>query len=62
MWYLQVKYYTRKLYSDSYHHDRQFIAEFCAKDMPIYLLNTHGESKNTTTEELLPFAFTKDDM
>lgn len=30
--------------------------------MPVHLLNTHGDSKDTTIEGLLPFAFSGGDM
>ncbi|KAI8098340.1 cytidine deaminase [Gilbertella persicaria] len=36
---------------------RQFISEFCAAEMPVYLLNTNGEYKELTVGQLLPFSF-----
>lgn len=41
---------------------RQVIAEFCAPKMPVYLTNTKGALMETTVEQLLPGAFTKEDL
>ncbi|MER1986109.1 MAG: cytidine deaminase [Solibacillus sp.] len=41
---------------------RQVIAEFCAPDMPVYLTNLNGDVQETTVSELLPGAFTTEDM
>lgn len=41
---------------------RQVLAEFCSSDMPVILANNHDEYRTTTVGELLPFAFTKEDM
>lgn len=41
---------------------RQVIAEFCAKDMPVYLTNLKGDVMETTVEQLLPGAFTPEDL
>ncbi|GKV68050.1 cytidine deaminase [Sporosarcina sp. NCCP-2716] len=41
---------------------RQVISEFCASDMPVYLTNTTGSILETTVGELLPGAFTKEDL
>lgn len=41
---------------------RQVIAEFCAPTMPVYLTNTTGALFETTVEQLLPGAFTKEDL
>ncbi|MGG0667579.1 cytidine deaminase [Sporosarcina koreensis] len=41
---------------------RQVIAEFCDSDMPVYLTNLHGKVKETTVGELLPGAFSKEDL
>jgi len=41
---------------------RQVIAEFCAKDMPVYLTNLKGDVLETTVEKLLPGAFTPEDL
>lgn len=40
---------------------RQVIAEFCAKDMPVYLTNLKGDVLETTVEQLLPGAFSLED-
>ncbi|KAI7864585.1 cytidine deaminase [Spinellus fusiger] len=36
---------------------RQFISEFGPDDLPVYLVNTNGEHKITSLQELLPFMF-----
>ncbi|WP_303970124.1 cytidine deaminase [Sporosarcina ureae] len=41
---------------------RQVIAEFCAPQMPVYLTNLNGDVQETTVEQLLPGAFTKEDL
>lgn len=41
---------------------RQVIAEFCDKDMPVYLTNLKGNVSETTVAELLPGAFTTEDL
>jgi cytidine deaminase len=41
---------------------RQVIAEFCDSDMPVYLTNLNGIVKETTVGELLPGAFSKEDL
>lgn len=41
---------------------RQVLAEFCSADMPVICANSSGEYTGTTLGELLPMAFTKEDM
>jgi cytidine deaminase len=41
---------------------RQVIAEFCDKKMPVYLTNLKGDVLETTVAELLPGAFSKEDL
>ena len=41
---------------------RQVISEFCAPDMPVYLTNLKGDVQETTVAELLPGAFTPEDV
>ncbi|MCM3611293.1 cytidine deaminase [Planococcus sp. MERTA32b] len=41
---------------------RQVLAEFCAPDMPVYLTNLKGDVQDTTISELLPGAFTPEDL
>lgn len=41
---------------------RQVISELFPSNAPIYLGNLKGEVKETTAEELLPYAFEKEDM
>lgn len=41
---------------------RQVIAEFCDANMPVYLTNLQGEVAETTVAELLPGAFSKEDL
>lgn len=41
---------------------RQVISEFCAPDMPVILTNVDGEIKETTVAELLPGAFTPQNL
>ena len=39
---------------------RQVISEIFPKNAPIYMANLKGDVKETTIEELLPFAFSED--
>ncbi|MBS4209075.1 cytidine deaminase [Bacillus sp. FJAT-50079] len=41
---------------------RQVIAELCPKDMKVVLSNGKGETKEITVEQLLPFAFSPEDL
>lgn len=41
---------------------RQVIAELCPKDMKVVLSNLKGDIKELTLEELLPGAFTPEDL
>ena len=41
---------------------RQVISEIFPKNAPIYMANLKGDVKETTIEELLPFAFSSDDL
>ncbi|RKQ32679.1 cytidine deaminase [Oceanobacillus halophilus] len=41
---------------------RQVMSELCPRDMKVILTNLHGLQKETTTEELLPGAFTPEDL
>lgn len=41
---------------------RQVIAEFCTKDMPVFLANMNGDIQKTTVGELLPGAFSPEDV
>ncbi|MFC5604053.1 cytidine deaminase [Sporosarcina koreensis] len=41
---------------------RQVMAEFCDSDMPVYLTNLNGNVQETTVGELLPGAFSKEDL
>ncbi|MFP3918242.1 cytidine deaminase [Lysinibacillus telephonicus] len=41
---------------------RQVISEFCSPDMPVYLTNLKGDLQQTTVGELLPGAFTPEDL
>ncbi|MDW0112288.1 cytidine deaminase [Sporosarcina saromensis] len=41
---------------------RQVIAEFCEGSMPVYLTNLKGDVEETTVEQLLPGAFSKEDL
>lgn len=41
---------------------RQVISELFPKDAPIYMANLKGEVKESTIQELLPFAFSGDDL
>ena len=41
---------------------RQVISELFPKDAPIYLANLKGDVKESNIQELLPFAFSGDDL
>ncbi|QBP40873.1 cytidine deaminase [Paenisporosarcina antarctica] len=41
---------------------RQVIAEFCKPNMPVYLINLKGDIQETTVAELLPGAFSQEDL
>ncbi|MGY3189294.1 cytidine deaminase [Lysinibacillus sp. RS5] len=41
---------------------RQVMMEFCAPSMPVYLTNLKGDVTVTSVGELLPFAFTTEDL
>lgn len=41
---------------------RQVIAEFCDSKMPVLLTNVKGDEKEVTVEQLLPGAFTIEDL
>jgi len=41
---------------------RQVIVEFCEGSMPVYLTNLKGDVLETTVSELLPGAFSKEDL
>ncbi|QFF99474.1 cytidine deaminase [Psychrobacillus glaciei] len=41
---------------------RQVLAEFCDGNMPVYLTNLNGNVLETTVSELLPGAFTTEDL
>ncbi len=41
---------------------RQVLVEFCDKSMPVYLTNLKGNVTKTTVADLLPGAFTTEDM
>ena len=41
---------------------RQVIAEFCEPNMPVYLINLKGDIQETTVAELLPGAFSQEDL
>src|SRR5690606_4872168 len=41
---------------------RQVLAEFCPPDMPVYLTNLKGDVQDTTISELLPGAFSTEDL
>ena len=41
---------------------RQVLSELFPSDAPIYLTNLKGDVKTTNVKELLPFAFTGDDL
>ena len=41
---------------------RQVISELFPKDAPIYMANMKGDVQETNIEELLPFAFSEEDL
>lgn len=41
---------------------RQVISELFPKDAPIYMSNLKGDVKQATIEELLPYAFSEEDL
>lgn len=41
---------------------RQVMAEFCKPDMPVYLTNLKGDVEMTTVGDLLPGAFSPEDL
>lgn len=41
---------------------RQVMIEFCKGEMPVYLANNAGEITTTTVADLLPGAFSKEDL
>jgi cytidine deaminase len=41
---------------------RQVLSELYPDDKPIYMANMNGDVKETNTRELLPFAFSGDDL
>ena len=41
---------------------RQVLAEFCEPNMPVYLINLKGNVLETTVAELLPGAFSPEDL
>lgn len=41
---------------------RQVMVEFCSSDMSVTLVNAKGNIQETTIGELLPYAFTKNDL
>lgn len=41
---------------------RQVISELFPKDAPIYMANLKGDIQETNADELLPFAFSEDDL
>ncbi|HHW36898.1 MAG TPA: cytidine deaminase [Bacillales bacterium] len=41
---------------------RQVMAELCSPNMPVYLSNLKGDIHETTVKELLPGAFTAEDL
>lgn len=41
---------------------RQVMSEFCSPSMPVYLTNLNGDVQETTVGELLPGAFTTEDL
>ena len=41
---------------------RQVISELFPKDAPIYMSNLKGDIQETNADELLPFAFSEDDL
>ncbi|NOU95455.1 cytidine deaminase [Paenibacillus sp. LMG 31456] len=41
---------------------RQVLIELCSPDMPVYMANINGDITETTVAELLPGAFTSNDL
>ncbi|MFN2745287.1 MULTISPECIES: cytidine deaminase [Bacillus] len=41
---------------------RQVISELCSKNMPVVLTNLNGQVKEMTVQELLPGAFSSEDL
>lgn len=41
---------------------RQVIAELCPKEMKVVLANNKGDMKEVTVEQLLPYAFSPEDL
>ncbi|RKI98045.1 cytidine deaminase, partial [Butyricicoccus sp. 1XD8-22] len=41
---------------------RQVMSEFCDANMPVYLTNLNGDTQQTTVGELIPFAFSPEDI
>jgi len=41
---------------------RQVLIELCAPQMPVYLCNLRGDMRETTVSELLPGAFTQNEL
>lgn len=41
---------------------RQVISELCPPEMPVYLTNLKGDLQETTVEQLLPGAFSPEDL
>ena len=41
---------------------RQVMVEYCKPDMPVTLVNTKGDIKETTVSGLLPYSFESDQM
>ena len=41
---------------------RQVLSELFPKKAPIYMANMKGDTKDTTIDELLPFAFSEEDL
>ena len=41
---------------------RQVISELCPRNMPIYMANLKGDVQETNIKELLPYAFSEDDL
>ncbi|OEH93704.1 cytidine deaminase [Bacillus solimangrovi] len=41
---------------------RQVLSELCPADMPVYLTNLKGDVEETTVKELLPGAFSVEDL
>ena len=39
---------------------RQVLAELCGKDLQVFMVNSKGEFKQNTIDELIPFSFSKE--